>query len=132
MAKSGLVKNRVAHQLQEWKRNMAKGIGIAGFTLILVSVFLPVGVNLFALWLALILCTIAAFGGDKVYSIASIIVGAATLIFLSPLTLLALAVGAESQNPNAAPMLGITIVLFCLPIAVMIFRGFSKKQSDKP
>jgi hypothetical protein len=74
---------------------MAKGFGIAGLVLAILSAFAFYGFNFAAIWLSMICSTVAALNGDRAFSIASALIAAAGLIIFSPITLAAIVTAAH-------------------------------------
>lgn len=109
---------------------MAKGFGLGGLLIVLLSALLALPANLLALWMGLILCFVAALGGDKVYPVAGTVVASAILLFLSPATLVAigLSAAAGAQSGAAGTLFYVTSILMLLPIGGVIFRSI---LSDK-
>jgi hypothetical protein len=102
---------------------MDKGFGIAALVIAVVAIFIPV-VSLYVVYVALILAIIAAFSGDKIFSVATLAICLVNVMFLSPLTVIALIGSAASRH--ASGLLIFTIIMFVLPIVGMIM---AKKKS---
>ena len=92
---------------------MEKGFGIAAVAIAIISCFVPF-VTLFAVWLALLLAAIAAFLGDRVFSVATSLICFANIAFMSPVTMVGL------LAPNGQPMLVISVILLLAPFAAMV------------
>ena len=91
---------------------MSKGLGIAALVIALLGVIVPL-VTVWVIWLALALAAFAAFGGDKSFPIAAVLVCLVNILFLSPLTLMMLK--GESMQGGSLYMI-LTIVAFIAPI----------------
>jgi len=96
---------------------MNKGFGIAALIIAVLAIFIPV-VSLYVVYLALILAMIAAFTGDKIFSVASLVICFMNVIFLSPVTVIALIGSAASHHVSG--LLILTIIMFLLPIIGLI------------
>ncbi|MGE0736463.1 MAG: hypothetical protein AB7G15_02265 [Alphaproteobacteria bacterium] len=97
---------------------MGMGMGIAGLVLAIVAIFIPL-VALYVVWVSLIFTAIAAFAGDKPFSIASWCVNLVNLVLLSPITLAILVGGPASDGTIRGPSIFlafVTVVLFVLVI----------------
>ncbi len=115
---------------------MAKGFGLLGLIIVVISTQLTVGLNLMIGFLGLFFVTIGALGGDKMYSIAAVGTFITALLFLSPLTLTlvlggGLLLGWFIELP---PFVTIGSVFFfsCLPIIAMIIHALGKHVFTKP
>lgn len=98
---------------------MGFGLGLAGLILGVITVFSIYPFNLFLIWASLLCCSIAAgYRDGRGLAIATWIVCAASLLFLSPLTLAFLA-----SSPAPPPVVVPTIVMFGLPIVVAMTKA---------
>ena len=68
---------------------MAKGVGIAGLVLAIFSAFAVYGFNFAAIWFSMGCCIAAILNGERVYSIASMVVALVGLLLFSPITMAA-------------------------------------------
>lgn len=107
---------------------MGKGFGIAGLVLAILSAFAAYGFNFGAIWIAMILCTVAALSGDRAFSIASILIAAVGLLLFSPLTLGVITVNANHGDYGAA-IAG--FLPFAFPIAALLVDA-AKRSSGSP
>ncbi len=90
---------------------MGKGLGITAFVISILSIFshlFGIFEALSIVWLALILTTIAVLAGDKIFSIATLVICFMNVVFLSPLL-----------SDSFFLMAG-TIILFLVPIVGLI------------
>ncbi len=97
---------------------MSKGIGIASLVFGILAIFVPV-VSLYVVWLALGLAGVAAFAGDRTFSVATLLICLVNVIFLSPATILEL--------EGVSFLKTCTIVFFIAPVAGLIIC--SRKSS---
>ena len=109
---------------------MAKGFGLLGVIVVVLSTTLPVGFNLLVGFLGLMSVTIGAFGGDKMFSIAAVGVFIINLVFMSPITLAfvfggAIGVGWFTGISGMAFLLGV-ILFTLLPIIAMALFATGK------
>ena len=103
---------------------MAKGFGVAALVVGILGIFVPV-VTIYVIWLALGLATIAGISGDKVFPIATVGACLINILFLSPLTLVAL----KGESLGGGSFLLITtIILFIAPIIGLIIGAVKSKQ----
>jgi hypothetical protein len=87
---------------------MGMGFGIGALVFTILSIIVPV-VSLYVLWLGLILAVLAAFSGDKVFSIASFIIGLVNLVFLSPLSLVAISISSNVKTITVGLFIAIIV-----------------------
>lgn len=102
---------------------MDKGFGIAALVIAVIAIFIPV-VSLYVVFVALILAIIAAFTGDKIFTVATLAICLVNIMFLSPLTVIVLIGSAVSRHVSG--LLVLTIIMFVLPIVGLIM---AKKKS---
>jgi FHA domain len=102
---------------------MAKGLGIAGLVLAIVAIFTPV-VSLFVTLIAMVLVSVAALFGDRVFAVAAVTIGAVNTFFLSPLTLVAM-VG-EAGGHGSYYLLIIALVFLVSPIVAIVLNASGK------
>ena len=81
---------------------MGMGVGIAGLVLAIIAIFVPL-VALYVIWVSLIFTSIAAFAGDKPFSIAAWCVSLVNLLLLSPITLAVLIGGTTINGVPGGP-----------------------------
>ena len=106
---------------------MAKGFGLLGLIVVVMSTTLPIGFNLTVGFLGLGFVTIGALGGDKMFSIAAVGTFLVALIFMSPLTLVALFGGGFALHfftglPGFAWIAGV-VAFSILPLIAMIVHA---------
>lgn len=99
---------------------MAKGFGIAGLVLAILSAFAAYGFNFGAIWLSMIACGIAAFQGDRVFTIASVVIAAAGLLLFSPITLAVVMTNLHGGNSGAVIM---AFAPFLIPIIAIVINA---------
>ena len=95
---------------------MGKGIGIAALVIILISFVVPI-VGTFVAYFALIIATVSALAGEKVFSIATAVIAGVKMFFLSPLLM-----GMMYASDGVPGALLLTSALTAAPIACVIFR----------
>ncbi|MEZ5922017.1 MAG: hypothetical protein R3C60_11780 [Parvularculaceae bacterium] len=99
---------------------MGKGFGIAAIILIILSFPVPV-VGTWIGYFALIIAAIAAlFDGGKTYAIATTVIAAIKMYFLSPGLMATMYV--TPQNFPVSPFFLLTTFFVALPILALIFR----------
>ena len=99
---------------------MNKGFGIAALVFAILSIFIP-AVSIYVVWLALVLATLAALTGDKVFSFSTFLICLVNVIFLSPLTMLVLV------QKEMGSIRILTIILFLAPIAGLLIRKITSR-----
>lgn len=115
---------------------MAKGFGLLGLIIVVMSTQLTVGLNLMVGFLGLAFVTIGALGGEKMFSIAAVGTFVVALLFWSPLTL-ALVLGGGLilewfiDLPPFVTM-GSVILFAALPIIAMILNAMGKLAFGRP
>lgn len=103
---------------------MNKGFGISAIFVALVAMVMPVVVNLFVIYLAMILAIVAALAGDRIFATVAPIISAVGLLLLSPLTLAYLT---TDSNPQGGPLLMmITLVFLAAPFVAMFLNATGK------
>jgi hypothetical protein len=103
---------------------MSKGLGIAALVIGILSIIIPV-ISLYVVWLALILATITALAGDKTFSIATFAICLVNVLFLSPMTWLAL----KGEELAGGSFLSVgTFILFLAPIVGLVFTIVRRKK----
>ncbi|MCC5997164.1 MAG: hypothetical protein JJU18_12440 [Oceanicaulis sp.] len=103
------------------------GFGIAGLVVGILAVFVPV-VGIYVSALALLLCSIGAFMGERAFTIAVVAITFVKTFFLSPSFAVLRAFEADTYE---FPILTLAVVIAIFaPIAAM-FIG-SSKQKNKP
>lgn len=103
---------------------MAKGFGIAGLVLGILAIFVPV-VSLFIIWLALVLVTLSAMFGDRIFSVATLTISIVNVLFLSPITIIALVgeqIGTERTGGSSVLLVG-SLIVFAGPIIGLILNA---------
>lgn len=104
---------------------MEKGLGVGAIIVAILAIFVPV-VTIYVVWGALVLATMAALMGDKVSPIATVMISIVNVLFMSPMTLMAL----KGENESGGSMYMIlTIVLAIAPIVGMVVYT-NKAQGD--
>ena len=106
---------------------VAKGFGLLGLIIVVLSTQLMLGANLVVGFIGLTFVTIGALGGDKMFSIAAVGVFLVALIFMSPLTLAVLIGGGIGLSwftgiPGIAWLVGV-IVFSLLPLIAMFLHA---------
>lgn len=96
---------------------MARGFGIAGLVLAVLSTFAFYGFNFAAIWLAMILCSIAILNGERALSIASLLIAAAGLLIFSPMTMGTIL---NDAHHGHSAMMYIGFLPFAFPILALI------------
>jgi hypothetical protein len=105
---------------------MAKGLGIAGLVISIISIFIPV-VGIFTGWLALVLVVFAALAGDVAFTIAVVAISTVNYMFLSPMLWLATAGANMNPGPGSPNVLvAVTVILLAAPIIALILRATGK------
>ena len=99
---------------------MGKALGISAFVLALIAVFTPF-FGLYVTFIALVLATIGALAGDKVFSLVTVVIGFVNTFLLSPFSVMML-FGAQDQAGNT-PLLTVTIVLLVAPIIAIFLNA---------
>jgi len=110
---------------------MGMGMGIAGLVLAIVAIFIPL-VALYVVWVSLIFTAIAAFAGDKPFSIASWCVNLVNLVLLSPITLAILIGGPASDNTIRGPSIFLLVVTIALFVLVIVGWFVGRKKPAVP
>ena len=114
---------------------MAKGFGIIGLILASGAIFIPF-VSRFVIWLALLLVTVSALAGDRLFAVATVIASFLNVVFWSPATMLMLIgdVGASRQfAEHGSPMVFIlALILFAAPIVAVILNATGKVVLAQP
>ena len=103
---------------------MGRGLGIAAFVVLLLSLPIPIVGNYISLLALLILCG-AAFAGEKVWVVVTTVVAAIKMFFLSPswhLMMFSDAVAQQTSGINTFFLL-LTIGFLAAPIVIMIIKG---------
>lgn len=110
---------------------MGMGMGIAGLVLAIVAIFIPL-VALYVVWVSLIFTAIAAFAGDKPFSIASWCVNLVNLVLLSPITLAILVGGPASDGTIRGPSIFLAFVTVVLFVLVIVGWFVGRKRIAAP
>ena len=85
---------------------MAKGLGIAGLVVALIALFAPLPLNVILLLLMALILVVAALGGERVFTVASVVISTVNVLVLSPVTLGAAFAGrsdARDSSRHIAP-----------------------------
>lgn len=109
-------------------KQSASGLAIAGFVILMLSVFIPI-YGLYIGVLALLLVTIGAFFGEKLFTILTVTVSALKVWFLSP-TFQVLVHGHNGENE--AIFMGGAIVAHAIPLAAMYAAAQRAKNAKTP
>lgn len=104
---------------------MEKGFGIAALIIAVIAIFIPMPVWLCVSWVALLLVTVAALAGDRVFSISVIVLTIVNTVVFSPVTL-ALLLGANEFSW----LLAFHIVAIITPIAAVILKASGILATD--
>jgi len=108
-------------------KQAATGLGIAGFVVLMLSVFIPI-YGLYIGGLALALAAIGAFFGDRVFAILTVTVSAVKVWFLSPSFALMTA-SYNNTNDDSWIIQAVAIGAHAIPLIAM-FLG-SKPASNE-
>ncbi len=95
---------------------MGKGIGIAALVIILISFIVPI-VGTFVAYMALVIATISALAGEKVFSIATAVIAGIKMFAMSPMLM-----GMMYASEGVPGALLLTVALTAAPIICVIFR----------
>lgn len=111
---------------------MGKGLGICGFVLAILAIFLPI-IGILIGWLALVLAVLAALAGDVILTVSIIMISIVNFIFLSPSLWLA-TIGAHFVPGVSSPyaLVIITIILVLAPILCLILRQAGMVRPNHP
>jgi hypothetical protein len=114
---------------------MGKGIGIAAFVLVMISIAIPVLGNFMCI-AALLLAAVAAFAGNRTWPVVSSIVGGVNLFLWSP-TWMILMYSRTVETRGGLPMhtmestytgyFYLTWLVVLLPIGVVAYRAMTTK-----
>jgi len=107
---------------------MGQGLGIGAMIVAILAIFVPV-VGIYVVWGALVLATVAALMGDRVYPVVTVIITIVNVVFLSPLILAAFS-GEEKSGESF--FFYVTIVLIIAPIATMIISVVTIGNKKEP
>ena len=110
---------------------MGMGMGIAALVLSIIAIFIPL-VALYVIWVGLIFTAIAAFAGDKAFSIAAWCISLVNLLLLSPITLAILIGGPGSDNTIRGPSIFLVIVTVALFVLVIVGWIVGRKKPAVP
>ena len=109
-------------------KQSASGLAIAGFIILMLSVFIPI-YGLYIGALALLLVTVGAFNGEKLFTVLTVTVSALKVWFLSP-TFQALVHG--NNGENEAIFIGGAIAAHAIPLIAMYVAAQRAKAVEKP
>lgn len=98
---------------------MSKGLGIAALVLILISFPIPF-VGTWIGYLALVVAAVAALFGDRALTVATAVIAAIKMYFLSPVLMATMYVKVDGFGFNWP--LAITSFFVALPVAMLAFR----------
>jgi hypothetical protein len=99
---------------------MKVGFGIAALVIALLAIFAPYGVNLVASAVAILLACLAAFAGDRAFSVATSLICIVNFFLFSPFTLAAISVAG-----------GAMAVVFVMLVAATPFVAIALNASGK-
>jgi hypothetical protein len=111
---------------KHYEGSMAKGLGIAAIVLLLISFPIPI-IGTWIGYLALVLAALAAVFGSKTLPIATTVLAAIKMYFLSPGLMATMYIPFAKVDGQSAPLaayaaLILTTALVALPIVALIFR----------
>ena len=115
-------------------KQTATGLGIAGFVVLMLSVFIPI-YGLYIGGLALALAAIGAFFGDRVFAILTVTVSAVKVWFLSPSFALMTA-SYNNTNDDSWIIQAVAIGAHAIPLIAMFLGskrdagGANESRSD--
>lgn len=110
---------------------MALAMGIVGLVMAVIAIFVPL-VALYVVWVSLIFTAIAAFAGDKIFSIISWCVSVLNLLLLSPITLAILVGGTLADKTVRGPSIFLLVVTIALFVLVIFGWIFGRKKPAVP
>ena len=108
-------------------KQTALGMSIAGFVILILSVFIPF-YGLHVGGIALALATVGAFLGERIFAIVTVTVSAAKVWFLSPTFNLMMS---SATGSDLALLYAIAIGAHAAPIVALLIAGMRAK-SDEP
>ena len=100
---------------------MGKGLGVAAIVLAVISIVMPVTVNVVVVDIALMLAIVAALFGELPLTISTVVLSAVSILLLSPLTMY----GLTHRAPNAPainPLLPILYILLTAPLVALVLN----------
>jgi len=115
---------------------MSKGLGIAAFVIVLLSIGIPV-IGSYFCFLGLLLAAISAAGGNRVWPVVVSIVGAVNLFLMSPTW--AIVMYSKTVSRGGMPIhtmestytgaFYLTWFMVLLPLGIMVFRSMAGKRA---
>ncbi|MBG52183.1 MAG: hypothetical protein CML99_07165 [Rhodobiaceae bacterium] len=100
---------------------MSQGFGITAVILTVVSIFIPV-LGAFTTAIAMLLASIAALAGDRVFATISALLAATSLIFLSPAFLATLT---AALNVQELSVVAVYLAIFLSPALPLVAMGLN-------
>nr|WP_281720206.1 hypothetical protein [Nitrosomonas nitrosa] len=115
-------------------KQAALGISIAGFVVLILSVFIPLYGLTYIGGIALALATVGAFFGERVFSVLTVVVSAVKVWFLSPTFKLMTSV---NEGGDLALVYTIAIAAHAAPVIGLIIahqraQGVSPENTNQP
>jgi hypothetical protein len=104
---------------------MGSALGIAALIVALAAVAVPLA-TLYIVWAALVLATVAAFAGSRLFALGAALVSLANLALLNPSPWTALA---WEPSSRCVWLQTVTSVLFLSPVAASLL-SFGKEGAD--
>jgi hypothetical protein len=105
---------------------MGKGLGVAALVVSILAIFVPI-VTIYVIWLSLVLAAVAGLLGDKTFPIAATLANLVNILFMSPVTLMALT--GENLDGGSTPLMTTTTTLFIAPIVTLILGALKRKPA---
>jgi hypothetical protein len=106
---------------------MGKGFGIAALVLAILSTLSPYGVNFAVIWIAMICSALAALGGDRGLTIASVTIAGAGLLLFAPVTLGV--IWNEWRQGDNAPLF-LAFLPMAIPVVALVIVSIHRGKSD--
>ena len=103
---------------------MGKGFGIAAMIVVVISFFIPF-VGFLGTGVAMVLATVAALAGDRVFATVTSLVGAVSTFFFSPTMWLMMA-APDSPTGGKTTFFIIVVGVLALPIVGMLLHSSGK------
>lgn len=110
---------------------MGLAMGIVGLVMAVIAIFTPL-VALYVVWVGLIFTAIAAFAGDKLFSIISWCVSVLNLLLLSPITLAILVGGTLADKTVRGPSIFLLVITVALFVLVIVGWIVGRKKPAAP
>lgn len=104
---------------------ICNGVGLAALVLAIVGMLTPV-VGLPIGYVALVTACIAALGGDRGLTIATVIVSAIAFVFFTPSLWMATAGRMTAEGGGAFGLVVLSVILLALPVIGIILNSTGK------